>query len=864
MLNYCKVKKVKRLFDAFAPEHYELLLAPDRGKMEFSGRVVIKGRKTGRPSSRITLHQKDLKIKTAKITRHDKRSGDTPISVERINIQKSFDEMRLHAAEQLYPGRYTIELEFSGKITDPMHGIYPCNFRLAGQKKQLIATQFESHHAREAFPCIDEPEAKADFDLTVISPADETVIANTPIKSQTENNGQLETKFETTPKMSTYLLAFAYGELGFKSSKTKNDVEVRVYATPDKVKLTDFALDVGVRCLEFFEDYYGVAYPLPKLDLIGLPDFSAGAMENWGLVTFRESVLYVDPKSSSIETKQFVAMVICHELAHQWFGNLVTMKWWNDLWLNESFADLMEYRAVDELFPEWDIWNEFARREIGSALARDCLPTVQAVQTEVNHPDELASLFDPSIVYAKGGSLLNMVRHLVGEDNFRAGLKCYFEEFGYQNTIADDLWDHLEKASGIRIGDIMRTWLQKPGYPVVEADYRPGESELTLTQRRLVVGRDAGSKTIWQIPLAASLPLDQPLFKAAQSSFKITKPTDYPLTLNHDGHSYFVTQYLDKGHFDEILTAVRKGILTPIDRLLLVQSYLLLERADRVSTLQNIQLLPAYANERDEAVWGMLAGIIGNARNLIGKDESLENRLNGFIRPLAAPLVKELGWTAAKNEPAQRLKLRGLALSLAAAAEEPAVIKEGLKLFKNFSEPADLAPDIRSVVYFIGARHGSDADFNRLLKLHESLNNADEKDEVASELASARQPAKIKKLLTMITSPKVRLQDAPTWFAWLMRNRYGTDATWQWLQDNWAWVERNYGSDKSYDRFPRYAAMVFSKPEQLAQYKAFFEPKSNLALERAIKLGIEEIEGRIGWRQRNEQPVKDWLKKSDF
>ncbi len=860
MLNYCKVKKVKRLFREFQPDHYDLFLTPDRGKMEFTGRVVIKGRKTGRPSSRITLHQKDLKIKTAGIIRHDKRSGDARIAVERINIQKSFDELRLHAAEQLYPGRYTVELEFSGKITEPMHGIYPCNFEVGGVKKQLIATQFESHHAREAFPCIDEPEAKAAFDLTLVSPADETVIANTPIKSQTKGDRLLETKFETTPRMSPYLLAFAYGELGYKSAKTKTGVEVRVYATPDKVKLTDFALDTAVRCLEFFEDYYSVAYPLPKLDLIGLPDFSAGAMENWGLVTFRESVLYVNPKSSSIETKQFVAMVICHELAHQWFGNLVTMEWWNDLWLNESFADLMEYRAVDELFPEWDIWNEFARREIGSALARDCLPTVQAVQTEVNHPDELASIFDPSIVYAKGGSLLNMVRHLVGEDNFRVGLKRYFEEFAYRNTVADDLWNHLEKASGIKISGIMRTWLQKPGYPVVEVDYLPGGQELTLTQQRLVVGQDPGPKSVWQVPLAASLPLDKPLLKTTKSTLTVTGKANYPLTLNHDGHSYFVAKYQNERHFEEILAATRKGVLTPIDRLLLVQNYLLLERAGQVSTLQNVQLLPAYINERDEAVWSMLAGIIGNARNLIDKNEALEKKLNGFIRPLAAPLVKELGWVAAKNEPAQRLKLRGLALSLAAAAEEPAVIEEGLRLFKNFKEPADLAPDIRSVVYFIGVRYGTDSDFNRLLSLHSSLQNADEKDEVASELSSTRQATKIKQLLSMIAGPDVRLQDAPTWFAWLMRNRYATDAAWRWLQDSWDWVEKNYGSDKSYDRFPRYSAMVFSKSEQLAEYETFFGPKTNLALERAIQLGIEEIAGRISWRQRNEQSVKDWLK----
>ncbi|MBX4191064.1 M1 family metallopeptidase, partial [Candidatus Saccharibacteria bacterium] len=805
-------------------------------------------------------------------------TGPVELEIDRINTQKSFDELRLHTKDQLFAGKYQIEIEFTGEITEPMHGIYPCNFTLKGQKKQLIATQFESHHAREAFPCIDEPEAKATFDLTLITPAGETVIANTPVKAQepyaSQSDGSwaytytttkksvpayIRTEFETTPIMSTYLLAFAYGDLGFKEGKTNNNVGVRVYATPDKVELTDFAVDVAKRCLDFFEEYYDTPYPLPKLDLIGLPDFSAGAMENWGLITFRESVLYVDPKSTSIETKQFVAMVIAHEIAHMWFGNLVTMKWWNDLWLNESFANLMEYRAVDALFPEWEIWNEFVRREVGMALSRDSLPNVQAVQVEVNHPDELVALFDPAIVYAKGGSLLNMVRHLIGEDSFRKGLKTYFQEFKYQNTVADDLWNHLGKAASINIEQIMKQWLQKPGFPVLEVEYSPNSVSGNLSQQRLVVSeKPLQDKTLWQVPLAASRQIDKKMLDEKQITFKVNDKTTYPLMFNHDGQSYFVSQYLNNEHFEEILTAIRQGILSPVDRLLLIQSYLLLERAGRVSTLQNIQLLPAYASEREESVWGMMAGIVGNARTLIDKDKALEAKLHGFVRPIVKPLVDELGWQSKPNEPAQIQKLRALALSLAAATEDKAVIKDGLRLFKNFKKPADLAPDIRSVVYFIGVRHGTAADFEKLIKLHNSLTNADEKDEVASELTSTRKPDQIKQLLKMLKL-KVRPQDVSHWFAWLMRNRYSTDLTWEWLQQNWDWIQTKFASDKSYDAFPRYVAMVFSYQAQLKQYRAFFEPKTNIALSRSIKLGIEEIEARVAWRQRNEKVVKDWL-----
>jgi aminopeptidase N len=853
------VKSVKRLYTDFKPARYELYLEPDREAMRFNGKVVITGQKTGRPSQRLTLHQKDLKIKSAKLSRLDKKTGQQPIDVSRHNSHKNYDELRLHADEMLYPGHYTIELEFSGKITEPMHGIYPCNFELDGQKRQLIATQFESHHAREAFPCIDEPEAKAVFSLSLKTPAAETVISNTPIKSQEKSGKMLLTTFEDTPRMSSYLLAFVYGELAYKEAETKAGVKVRVYATPDKVGLTDFSLGASVKSLEFFEGYFGVPYPLPKLDVIGLPDFSAGAMENWGLMTFRESVLYVDPKNSGIETKQYVCMVVAHEVSHQWFGNLVTMKWWNDLWLNESFANLMEYRATDELFPEWHIWEEFTAREMGSALSRDSLPNVQAVRTDVRHPDELSSVFDPSIVYAKGGCLLNMVRNLIGEAAFRRGLKTYFEEFKYQNTEAQDLWDHLGKASGTDIGGLMHNWLNKPGYPVLDIDYEPGEKTAELTQSRLVVGKtDVPSRTVWQVPLSASWE-GQPMLEAKTAGLALKPKTGYPLVLNHDGNSYFVSRYINNAHFSEVLRFAASGELATIDRLLLVQSYLLLERAGKTSTTDNLEILRSMAGERQEAVWSVLAAIVANARNLIDKDEDYEERLNRFLRPIVAPLLDELGWDGQPTDDSHIQKLRALAVSLSAAAKDQATIAEGLKRFKYFKKPSDLASDIRQAVYFIGVRYGGKADFDKLVKLHKSLNNAEEKDEIAAELTASRNPEQIERNLKTITGPDVRAQDAPTWFAWLMRNRYATDRTWQWLTDNWQWVESKYSTDKSYDRFPRYAAMAFSYPKQLADYKKFFVPRSDTALERAIKLGIEEIEGRIEWRHKNEAAVKLWL-----
>ncbi|MBF1023963.1 MAG: aminopeptidase, partial [Candidatus Nanogingivalaceae bacterium] len=439
------MKTVPRLLDTFIPHHYALTLDLTRAEEKsFSGTVIISGESTGES---ISLHSKELTIHSALI-------DDQPAEFS----HGEFDELRLSRPE-LSSGQHTVRVEFSGAITDAMHGLYPCYFTHDGVKKQLLATQFESHHAREVFPCVDEPAAKATYDVTLVTAPELTVLGNMPVTESSERDGALTTAFATTPRMSSYLLAFVVGELHKKTARTKSGVEVNIWATPAQSEDTlDFALDIATGSIDFYDEYFGVPYPLPKSDHVALPDFSSGAMENWGLITYRESCLLADPKLTQESSKRFIATVIAHELSHQWFGNLVTMQWWNDLWLNESFANMMEYAAVDALHPEWRMWEDFATSEVTAALRRDSLDGVQPVQADVNHPDEISTLFDPAIVYAKGGRLLVMVRRLIGEEAFRAGLKAYFEKFAYQNTVGNDLWQELETASGQPIIDLMNTW----------------------------------------------------------------------------------------------------------------------------------------------------------------------------------------------------------------------------------------------------------------------------------------------------------------------------------------------------------------------------------------------------------------------
>lgn len=854
------VKKVERLFKQFQPENYELELESDRETLAFSGRVIIRGKKIGPPSQRITLHQKDLKIKNAKIFKLDKKN-ETEVKIDRINTQRSFDELRLHTKEKIFSGEYRTEIEFTGKITDQMHGIYPCYYN--SRKKTLIATQFESHHAREVFPSIDEPEAKATFDLTITVPTSETVLSNTPIKKEVKRKDKKDVTFETSPKMSTYLLAFVHGELVCKEAKTKKGVVVRSYATPENKGLLDLSVDVAAKCVDFFEDYFGVDYPLSKMDLVALPDFSVGAMENWGLITFRDSVMLADQKHTSIETKQLIALVVAHEVSHQWFGNLVTMKWWDDLWLNESFANLMEYRAVDEIFPEWKIWEQFINHELAIALRRDALPNVQAVRTPVKHPDELDSLFDPAIAYAKGGSVLNMLRHLIGEADFRKGLKTYFEKHKYGSTEAADLWKAFSEVSHIDVGIFMEHWLNKPGYPEVKVNYNPESEIVILSQQRLIISSKAKQvDEKWSVPLAAHPEFERKVFDKKTEELKIPKKQEPPI-LNHDGQSYFVPNYTNVAHFELILKVLKQGELNTIDRLLLLQQTSLLEQARRTSTVSTLKLIESYSNERDEAVWDAISAVANGARRLVAGDQKAENDIKLFMRMLVSDLLSKTGWQSKPEDSAKALRLRATALSIGAASEIPEVIKEAKTRFAKFTKPSDLTPETRDAVYFVAAKFGSDKDFNRLIEAYLKTENSDERGEIAAGITSTKNPKQIAELLSLVKTDKVRANVVISWYVFLLGNFYARQQTWMWLKDNWNWIENKFGSEKTYDSFPRYTANVFSTDDELREFKKFFEPKKKeIALERAINIGIDEIEARVAWRNINEKPVKNWLSKN--
>lgn len=827
--------KVPRLLDTFTPNHYNLTLDLTRAEeKEFSGTVIISGDST---SESILLHSKGLIIQSATI-------DDQPAGVS----FGEFDELRL-SQPNLKNGNHTIRIDFSGTITDAMHGLYPCYFTHDGVKKQLFATQFESHHAREVFPCVDEPAAKAEYDLTLITRPEITVLGNMPVKSEEENGDSLTTTFEKTPRMSSYLLAFVIGELHKKSAHTKSGVEVNVWATPAQNENTlDFALDIATRSIDFYDEYFGVKYPLPKSDHVALPDFSSGAMENWGLITYRESCLLADPELTPESSRRFIATVIAHELSHQWFGNLVTMQWWNDLWLNESFANMMEYVAIDALQPDWHMWEDFATNEVTAALRRDSLDGVQSVQADVNHPDEISTLFDPAIVYAKGGRLLVMVRKLIGEEAFRAGLKSYFEKFAYKNTVGNDLWQELESASGQPIVNLMNAWISQPGLPVVSVSN--SHDAAILSQERFFIGEHQPSDTLWPIPLFANQPLDVKILNQKETTVSIEKP----LQLNCGLSAHFITKY-DESTREYLLKNITE--LPTLDKICILQDATILARAGFENSASLLPLALSLKTETNEKVFGMAAGALTELRKFVDDNDAARDSLKKISGEFARATFEELGWDEKAGESDDDRERRTTALSLMMYSEDKEVLNEAKTRFDN-NKLEDLPTEIRALIISANVRHFETPEMiEDLFAAYKNTPSNDLQNDIAIGLTSTKNPKTAEKILANIKDSNIiRPQDASRWFVYLIRTRESRQIAWNWLKENWAWVEDTFGDDKSYDDFIRYAATALLTTNELNDFQQFFEPMENIpALARTIRLGITEISARVELIERDKADV---------
>lgn len=838
---------VNRLVEKFKPKHYELKLDLMQAKnREFNGIVDIFGEIND--EKEIALHSKDLEIKKItfandiKLNFSKAENDEILVNIEKLNFKKG-DKIQL-------------KIEFSGKITDAMHGLYPCYYKENGEKKELFATQFESHHAREVFPCIDEPEAKATFSLEIKASSDLEVLSNTEIIEKNENGNTQQFRFAKTPKMSTYLLAFVLGDFQRVSKKTKSGVEISVLATKaQKSELMEFPLSFAVRVLEFYEDFFGQKFPLSKCDHIALPDFSSGAMENWGLITYRETALLAG-KNSSISSKKYVALVIAHETSHQWFGNLVTMKWWDELWLNESFATMMEYLATDALEPKWKIWEEFAVNEAVLSLRRDAIDGVQAVHVPVHHPDEISTIFDGAIVYAKGARLMNMLRKYVGNDAFRKGLQLYFDKFKYQNTIGEKLWDCLSEASGKNVADFMNPWLFKSGYPSVLAE-EDGE-ELKLLQKQFFIGEGRDSGRIWPILLGSNQNNLPEIMDSKDLTCK--KSSDF-VQINQGNVAHFITNY-SQNLFENLLEKVRNGDLDTISRLQILQERSLLSRGGEIPSVELLRTLQSYDKETSLTVWDMISLLIGELKIFIDEDSESSKKMKKFVSNLAQNEFEKLGFIEKTGETEEDTQKRSSILAHMIYAENEKAISGALDIFKNSQNMEDIDSEIRSLILTAKIRFEESPELvQKMLESYKNTSNVDYRDDIMVALTSTKNIQTGELLLEkMLENDTIRTQDILSWYVHLLRNLKTRELAWKWLRENWKLIEEKFDGDKSYNDFPRYSGAILRTEKQLQEFKEFFDPlKSDPSLTRAIEMGEREIAGRVDLIKRDKAAIDKFL-----
>ncbi|WP_270247539.1 M1 family metallopeptidase [Lactobacillus johnsonii] len=840
--------EVKRFYETFHPEHYDIYLDISREKKRFHGKTVVIGEAQ---EELVKLNQKYLKITSVRV---DQKKAD-------FNYNDKDEVINIEAGKV---GKMKIEVDFEGKLTDTMMGIYPSYYEVDGEKKQLIGTQFETTFARQAFPCVDEPEAKATFALAIKfdEKPGESIISNQPEEKFKDGVHY----FKPTLRMSSYLVAFVFGDMQRKLTKTKSGVEIGVFATrAHQAKELDFALDIAKRSIEFFEDFYETPYPLEHSYQVALPDFSAGAMENWGCVTYREAYLLLDPDNTSLEMKQLVATVIAHELAHQWFGDLVTMKWWDNLWLNESFANMMEYVAIDALEPNWKIWEMFQTSEVPAALQRDATDGVQSVHVMVNDPAEIDALFDSAIVYAKGSRMLVMVRALLGDEALRKGLKNYFAAHKYGNATGDDLWKALGEASGLDIGAIMHSWLEQPGYPVVNAKVEDGKLVLTQKQFFIGEGKEVGRK--WQIPLNSNYAAVPKIMKDGKlvvgDYTDLIADNGVPFRLNVGNNSDFIVKY-DKTLLDDILNHIDE--LDAVDKLQLLQDFRLLAEGGHMSYADIVPLLPKFADSTSPIVNNALYRIMTTLRNFVTPDSKEEKDLKKLYNLLSEKQVKRLGLLPKTGESNDDNLTRPYVVAASLYAGNDDTINGLHTIYSENSDNLEgISADIRSAVLVNEVKNfGNMTLFDKLLKKYQETSDASLKQDLCAGITSTKMPEIIDAIVDDFENSEIiKPQDLRAWYRNVLANPFGQEQAWNWIRLEWPWLEATVGGDMEFATFITVTANIFHTEERLNQFKDFFEPKINTpGLTREIKMDTKVIETKVNLVKKEQSAVNAAIAKA--
>jgi aminopeptidase N len=841
------------------PIDYAIRIVPNLDKRTFTGTETVK-LSVQAPVREVVLNALEIDVASAAV------DGKT-VPKTAIRIDHHSELLRIALPSDLAAGNHTLALTFSGKINQQGQGLFyaPYQEEGTGAKKIVLGTQFEATDARRMFPCWDEPVFRAQFQLTAVVPENWLAVSNMPVESERKVAGGKEVRFATTPSMSSYLNVFVAGELDSIETKV-GDTQIRVITTKGKSEWGRYALESTTKILQYYNEYFGIPYPLPKLDQIALPGGFGGAMENWGGITYYESVLLFDASTSSENTKQNVFEVIAHEVAHMWFGDLVTMAWWDNLWLNEGFASWMGSRCSAHFNPQWEVWlrRNFPRdpaRRIGiakeQAMEGDARSTTHPIQQPIASEAEANSAFD-DITYKKGQSFIRMLESFLGEETFRDGIRRYIAAHKYLNTTTADLWKALADASGKPIVEIAPGWTQQPGFPVVIIN-RGKIGEISLKQERFTINCNSPPPLKWEIPLTYFIGGNEArsLLMTALSDNLQDIPADRPLKLNANGAGNYRVQY-DDASWKLLLDSLAK--LNVDDRVNLLSDAWAFVQANRAPLslyFDLVQKLPRSTElaEREQVINSF------DYLNRLLTDSSARKKFQAYARSVLRPTFDALGWEAKPGEPVKNTNLRASLVVALGDLNDPEIITGCRERFRKFlSEPESLGPDLRPPVFVVVGQYADEATWNQLHELGLKTTSIEEKQNYYNALAAATDPGLITKTLGVSLTDELPTSRATFLVTRVARMSEHPEIAWQFARNN---MKALLAKTDTLGRNSYAAGMFtfFSDPARIAELKAYAKEHLSVASGKEVARAVDEIEFRSEFKARVTAQLVDWIDK---
>ncbi|MGI8820725.1 MAG: M1 family metallopeptidase [Chthoniobacterales bacterium] len=839
------------------PQEYAIRIAPDLQKRTFAGSATIR-LEVRQPVRQLVLNAVELQITSAQV-------DEKPVPKSALTLDPKDETLTIALPDELPAGTHTLALTFSGKINARGQGLYFAPYEEAGTgaKKEMLGTQFEATDARRMFPCWDEPIFRARFQLTAIIPESFTAVSNMPIERETQENGAKEVRFGMTPPMASYLNVLCAGELD-AIEEQHGSVLQRVTATRGKAEAGRYALESAEQVVDFYNDYFGLPFPLPKLDQIAVPGGFGGAMENWGGITYYESHLLFDPARTAASTKQGIYAVIAHEIAHQWFGNLVTMAWWDNLWLNEGFASWMGSKCTAQFNPDWEVWLQRSvprdpTRRVGipkeAAMESDARSTTHPIQQPVATETEANSAFD-EITYSKGQSFIRMLESFLGPDVFRDGIRRYVAAHKYSNATTADLWNALGEASGKPVAEIAANWTEQPGFPLVHVA-RDASGKISLRQERFTVNFPDAPALQWKIPLTYSIagtaaPVS--ILMDAETAEIADVPADRAVKLNVDGTGNYRVEYDDASW--KLLLAELPTLSVPDRVNLLADTWALVQanRAPLAQYLQLIEKLPTKTElpEREQIItaFEFIDGLLA--------DQPQRPQFQPYARAVLRPSFDELGWEPRPGESSRAARLRATLIAALGGLKDNDVIAGCRERFKKYlADPQSLAPDLRSPVLTVVGRYADEPTWKRLHELGQKTNNIEEKQDLYGALTAALDPRLIERSLSIALTEELPTSRAAYLVPAVARASERPDLAWTFAQANMKQLLAKTDALGAIKYAPSLFTF-FSDPARIAELEAYAKASLPPAAKKAVEKATDEITFRAEFKKRLVAQAEIW------